>query len=283
MKKINNKEYYEERPLYGVNNVIVDDCYFSSEKDGESAFKEARDVVVINSRFSMRYPFWHTSNFKITDSSIDELTRAAIWYAKNGSISNTVIKGVKCLRESRNINFIDCNIVSAEFGWKNDTIEIDNCDIEGEYQFFDSKNIKINNLRMQGKYSFQYVDNMEMIDSVLDTKDAFWHSKNVVVRNTRIKGEYLGWYSKNLTLINCEIIGTQPLCYCENLLLIDCKMVDADLSFEYSEVNGNVIGKIDSIKNGKSGKIIVDEVFSIILGESIMASELVIETLNKKS
>ena len=105
-------------------------------------------------------------------------------------------------------------------------------------------------------------------DCEFDTKDAFWHAKNVIIRNSMVKGEYLAWYSENVTFENCTIQGTQPLCYCKNLKLIDCKMIDADLSFEKSDVDAKLIGDIVSIKNPKSGSIRVDRV-----GEMIMDDE----------
>jgi hypothetical protein len=125
-------------------------------------------------------------------------------------------------------------------------------------------------VKLKGKYSFQYVESMEIRDSYLDTKDAFWHSKNVTVKDSVIKGEYLGWFAENLTLINCKIIGTQPLCYCKNLQLIDCTMEGCDLAFEYSEVEADVKGRIDSVKNPRSGTIICDEVGEIITGNAVM-------------
>ena len=123
---------------------------------------------------------------------------------------------------------------------------------------------------MQGKYSFQYMKNLEITDSVLDTKDAFWHSENVTVRNSVVKGEYLGWFSQGLTLIDCKISGTQPLCYCKDLKLINCTMEDTDLSFEYSDVEADVRGHVLSIKNPRSGSIVVDSVGEIIREDPVM-------------
>lgn len=112
--------------------------------------------------------------------------------------------------------------------------------------------------------------NLTITNSNLDTKDAFWHSKDVLIKDCIVEGEYLGWFSENLTIINCKIIGTQPLCYCKNLKLINCQMIDTDLAFEYSEVEATIKGHIVSIKNPKSGKIIVDSVGEIINKDSIM-------------
>ena len=96
-----------------------------------------------------------------------------------------------------------------------------------------------------------------------DTKDAFWHAKNVVVRNSVVKGEYLAWYCENVTFENCRIIGTQPLCYCKGLRLINCTMEGCDLSFEKSEVEAEIRGHIDSVKNA-IGRITCDSMGEII-------------------
>lgn len=134
----------------------------------------------------------------------------------------------------------------------------------------DSKNIKLEDINFKGKYSFQYIKDLDISNCNLDTKDAFWHSENVIVRNSIVKGEYLGWFSKNLTLIDCKIIGTQPLCYCENLKLINCIIEGTDLTFEYSSVEADIKGYIESVKNIKSGTVIADEIGEIINEGSIM-------------
>ena len=264
LKRIENETFDLERSLYALTDSVVFNCTFAGPADGESVLKEAKNISVDNCLFSLRYPLWHDVKFELINSTMDEKCRAPIWYAKDGIISNTKINGVKAVRECENIKVNNCEIVSTEFGWKSKSIYLNDTSIEGEYLFLDSKDVKLDNVKMKGKYSFQYIDGLEIVDSNLDTKDAFWHSKNVIVRNTVIKGEYLAWFSENLTLINCTIIGTQPFCYCKNLKLVDCKMIDCDLSFEYSEVEASIIGKVDSIKNPLKGTIVVDEVGEII-------------------
>ena len=44
MKTITNTRFDEERALYGAQNVLVRDCAFDGPADGESAFKEGRDI-----------------------------------------------------------------------------------------------------------------------------------------------------------------------------------------------------------------------------------------------
>lgn len=267
---IENQQFDEERALYNLQNADVKNCVFAGPADGESVLKESRDVNLTDCTFSLRYPLWHVKKFTMEHSSMDELTRAAIWYASDGVIRSSTLGGIKAVRECEQISLEDCHIVSQEFGWKSEGITLKDSDIEAEYLFFDSRNVKLERVTMKGKYSFQYMKNLEITDCVLDTKDAFWHSENVTVRNSVVKGEYLAWFSDGLTLIDCKIIGTQPLCYCKNLKLINCTMEDTDLSFEYSEVEADVKGHVISIKNPKAGIITVDSVGEIIKEAPVM-------------
>ena len=268
--EIIGKQFDEERALYALKNTDVVDCVFAGPADGESALKEARDVRLENCSFSLRYPLWHVRGFRLHDSRMDDKTRAAIWYAEDGRITDSNLGGIKALRECAGVEIRDCSIDSQEFGWKCRDISLVDSTVRGEYLFLDSRNVKLDRVKMQGKYSFQYMENLTITDSNLDTKDAFWHSKNVTVVNSVVKGEYLGWFSEGLTLINCKIIGTQPLCYCKDLKLIDCTMEGTDLSFEYSDVHATISGHVDSIKNVRSGEVVVDSVGEIITGDAVM-------------
>ena len=269
-KEIIGKQFDEERSLYHLQSADVIDCVFAGPADGESVLKEARDVKLENCAFSLRYPLWHVEKFHLHDSKMDELTRAAIWYAKDGILSDSDLHGIKAVRECENIRISDCTITSEEFGWKSSGITVTDSTLASQYLFLDSRDVTLDKVKMTGKYSFQYMENLTISNSVLDTKDAFWHSKNVTVTNCVVKGEYLGWFSENLTLINCKIIGTQPLYYCRNLTLIGCTMEGTDLAFEYSDVEATVYGHVDSIKNPRSGKITVDSVGEVIMGDAVM-------------
>ena len=275
-EQIIGKQFDEERALYYLQHADVVDCRFAGPADGESVLKEARDVGVKNCSFSLRYPLWHVRGFRMEGSSMDDKTRAAIWYACDGEIVNSTLGGIKAVRECRNISLTGCEIVSQEFGWKSSGITLKDSSIEAEYVFLDSRDVVLENVKMKGKYSFQYMENLTIRDSYLDTKDAFWHSKNVTVVNSTVRGEYLAWFSEGLTLIGCHIIGTQPLCYCKDLKLIDCTMEATDLAFEYSDVEADVKGHVDSVKNPRSGHITVDSV-----GEVIMTDDVVMECTGK--
>lgn len=257
-KLISNETRDDERAYYASFDCEFENVKISGPADGESAFKESRNIATKNCQLDLRYPFWHVNTLEVKNCNFAETCRAPLWYSQNIDMSYCEMYGVKAFRECKNVVVKESKLYSEEIFWRVDNIEIKNTLIEGFYAFFQSKNIDIDNVGFSGKYSFQYTENVEICDSTLDTKDAFWHSKNVTVRNSVVKGEYLGWYSENLTLINCKITGTQPLCYAKGLKIIDCTMDDCDLAFEYSEVNGIIVGKVKSIKNPIKGKLIVE-------------------------
>lgn len=270
--RIENQIFEEERALYHLCGSEVVNCTFAGAADGESALKECRNITVDTCRFALRYPLWHAKDFLVQKCVLEETARAPIWYSAGGRILQTQIKGVKCLRECRDIWLEDCVVASPEFGWRCRNIQSKNCKVDAEYLLFESRNVQISSLQMQGKYSFQYVKNVTIENSFLDTKDAFWHSRNVTVKNSTVKGEYLGWYSEGLTLENCRIIGTQPLCYCKGLKLVHCTMEQTDLAFEYSEVEAEITGDIVSVKNPKAGVISADSIGEIVEEDSILKS-----------
>lgn len=265
MKIIENQKFDEERALYGSSELLVRNCSFDGPADGESAFKECRRIEVEDCFFYLRYPFWHDNGLKIRGSEMTEFCRAALWYSEHVEMKDTKLHGIKALRECSDVVIENCDIVSPEFGWSVNGIQMKHSTAQSEYFMMRATDLNFSDVQFNGKYSFQYIKNAVFENCVLDTKDAFWHSENVTVKNSVVKGEYLAWYSDGLTLINCKIIGTQPLCYCKNLTLIDCEMVDTDLCFERSEVQAILTSSVDSIKNPLSGWIQVPEVGEIIM------------------
>ncbi len=275
MKAITSKTFDEERALYGSDGVSAVACRFDGPADGESAFKESRNITAKGCYFNLRYPFWHDDNVKISGSEMTELCRAALWYSRNIEIRGTKLHGIKALRECENVTILDSNIRSTEFGWFVRGIEIRNSSAEGEYFMMRSADINLQAVTLKGKYSFQYIENAVFENCNFDTKDAFWHAKNVTVRNCVIKGEYLGWYCENVTFDHCVITGTQPLCYCKGLKLINCAMHECDLAFEKSEVDATITTPVVSIKNPASAKIVVPHVNEMIIDDPASSAEII--------
>ena len=262
--RISGETFDEERALYGLAHATLQDVRFAGPADGESALKECRDLRVSNALFELRYPLWHVEGLELTNATLTDGCRAALWYTSDAHIAHSQLRGIKALRECERVRIEDSIVDSPEFGWKCRNVELRDTSIQAEYVFLDSRDLRLVNCQLSGKYSFQYVENLVIEGGTFDTKDAFWHARNVTVRNATIKGEYLGWYSEGLTLEHCRIEGTQPFVHCKNLTLIDCEMVGCDLAFEGSEVQATVRGHVDSIREPKSGRIVVDSVGEIV-------------------
>ncbi len=276
MTVIENKTYDEERALYGTSELVLKNCTFDGPADGESAFKECNQIEVKDSYFNLRYPFWHDDELKIDNCELTEGCRAALWYTHNIEIVDSKLHGIKALRECGKALITNCDIISPEFGWFTDDVEMKDTTVKGEYFMLRSNRLHYDNVTLNGKYSFQYITDSVFENCNFDTKDAFWHAKNVVVRNSVVKGEYLAWYCENVTFENCKIIGTQPLCYCKGLKLINCEMVEADLCFEKSEVEATLTAPVVSIKNPLVGTITVPAVGEIIMDDPEATGKVIV-------
>ena len=283
MTTISGKIFDAERALYGSDGVHLKNCKFDGEADGESALKESRSIIAEDCYFNLRYPFWHDDRIRLERCEMTELCRAALWYSSDVSIKDSILHGIKALRECRGVSIEGCDVSSLEFGWFSNGITMKDSSASGEYFMLRASDLSFSNVELHGKYSFQYVTDALIEDCYLDTKDAFWHAKNVTVRNSVVKGEYLGWYSDGLTLENCTIIGTQPLCYCKNLRLINCRTEGCDLAFERSEVEADIHSDVLSIKNVLCGCVTVDSVGEIITDEPSARGVVVIRSKESAS
>ena len=268
MKLVSNTFFEGERPLFGTNDLRLENVKFYP---GESAVKECNHVEAIGCEFMCKYPFWHNDGTFIENCRFTVYSRAAIWYSKNIRMVNSIVDAPKMFREVDGLSLEKVKLPNAgECCWNCRNIEIRDVEVKGgDYIFMNSKNIRVENFRLEGNYSFQDVHNAEVRNAHLDSKDAFWHTENVSVYDSVINGEYLGWYSKNLRLVNCTIYGTQPLCYVENLIMENCVMMpDTDLCFEYSTLNVHINSHIISIKNPGAGSITAQSIGEIIIDEN---------------
>ena len=155
MQTITDQTFDEERALYGRRDIEVVNCRFDGPADGESAFKECGNVVVRDSFFNLRYPFWHDDVLKISGCEMTGLCRAALWYTRDAEISDSKLYGIKALRECADISIRNCDIVSPEFGWSVSGIEMEDTKVSGEYFMMRSDHLTFDHVKLEGKYSFQ--------------------------------------------------------------------------------------------------------------------------------
>ena len=265
-------QYLEgERPLYARHGLRIENVTIGP---GESSLKEGSDLEAEDCEFKGKYPFWECKHVTIKNCIFREGGRAAIWYSKDIEMADCLVEAPKMFRRISDLKLENVKFPNAlETFWDCKDIEAKNIEADkGDYIFMHCSDIKIDGFRLQGNYSFQYAKDVVIRNADMDTKDAFWEAEDVTVYDSRINGEYLGWYSKNLHLVNCKIGGTQPLCYCENLVLENCVFEeDADLAFEYSDVEASLIGPVTSVKNPRTGRINADSYGEIILDGNIKA------------
>lgn len=272
-QEIENEQFGGERPLFGRRHLHLKNVDFLP---GESALKCTADIVAEHCTFDGKYPFWHTDGFRISDSTFYAGARAALWYSRNCVMTDCKVHAPKMFRELDGIELHNCHFDNAEETlWHCANITARDCSVErADYLLMHSRNIRLHNWRQQGNYSFQYCTNVEIRNARIDSKDAFWGTEGVTVYDSELDGEYLGWHSHRLKLVRCKISGTQPLCYCRDLILEDCEFAaDCDLAFEDSEVSGNVLTPITSVKNPIKFNLVCPEIGEIIKDEHSKADK----------
>ena len=279
MKIIRNQHFEGERPLFEQHQLRLEQVTIG---DGESAIKECSDIEAEGCHLWGKYPFWHVHNFKISNCQFDEGARSALWYSDHLVMTDTRIDGPKMFREMSDIKLENVIINDAnETFWRCRNIEAKNLTLhEGIYPFMFCENVKIDGLESDSKYVFQYCKNVELRNAKIVTKDSFWECENITIYDSLLDGEYLAWHSKNVRLVNCQLAGEQLLCYAENLVLENCTFDKAcDRVFEYSDVQADIRGHIENIKNPSSGHIVADSIGSITIDENVKApNNCVIET-----
>ena len=271
MTTITDKEFGGERPLFESHGLRLERVTIH---EGESAIKECSDIEAVDCLFEGNYPFWHVHGFRIERCRFEVGARSALWYSDHLTMRDTLIIAPKMFREMDDIDIERVEMTDAdEIFWRCNRIRIKDLKLHGgTYPFMLSTDIRIDGLESDSKYVFQYVRNAEVHNARITTKDALWESDNVTVYDSELNGEYLGWHSRNLRLVNCHITGTQPLCYADNLVLENCTFGDdCDLAFEYSTVQADIRGRVPSVKNPRSGRIVADSFDEIVIDKNIKA------------
>lgn len=266
MKQITQQFLNGERALFQARNMRIDDTIFA---DGESPLKESQDIELYGSMFKWKYPLWYSKNIKMKDCVIFEMGRAGIWYTDNIFIEDTPIEAPKNFRRCTDVCLKNVTLPNAsETLWSCDRVTMEHVSAKGDYFAMNSHDMVISDFTLVGNYSFDGVKNVEIRNAKMLSKDAFWNSDHVTVYNSFISGEYLGWNAKNLTLINCTVESLQGMCYIENLVMKNCRLLNTTLAFEYSTVDVQVNGVIDSVLNPSGGVIRAGEIKELIMDET---------------
>ncbi len=262
-REIRQGFYTGERPLFQAKDLKIFDTVFG---EGESPLKESRNIELTGSIFQWKYPLWYAKNIQVKNGTWLEMGRAGVWYSDHVTVENSAIQAPKNFRRCHDLTLKNVSFSNGEETlWQCDGVLLEDVVANGDYFAMNSCHMKVKNLTLYGNYSFDGVKDVEIHHSRLISKDAFWNSENVTVYDSFISGEYLGWNAKNLTLINCTVESLQGMCYIDNLVMKNCKLLNTTLAFEYSTVDIEIEGKIDSVMNPTGGTIRADAIGELIL------------------
>ena len=279
MKEIRQEYLTGERALFKGENLKIYDTIFT---DGESPLKESHDIELFGSMFKWKYPLWYCKNITAKDCTWFEMGRAGVWYTDNITVKDAVIEAPKNFRRCHGVTLQNVNFPNAaETLWNCEDVIMEQVTARGDYFAMNSRNMKLQDFQLVGNYSFHGVKNMEIHNARLLSKDAFWNSENVTVYDSFISGEYLGWNARNLTLINCTIESLQGMCYIDHLVMKNCRLLNTTLAFEYSTVDVEIDGKIDSVMNPTGGSIRADYIKELIIEKDEVDPDKTVITCTK--
>ncbi len=263
MKKIGQERLTGERALFAARDCEIEETIFD---DGESPLKESRNISLRACMFKWKYPLWYAKEIDVRDSTWFDMARAGVWYSERVRVTDCAIEAPKNFRRCHDLTLRHVSFANAaETLWECDGVTLTDVTAKGDYFAMNSRNMTADNLTLYGNYSFDGCRNLTVRNSRLLSKDAFWNCEDVRAENCFISGEYLGWNTKRLTLVDCTIESLQGLCYVEDLVLRNCRLLNTTLAFEYSTVDAEIVGRVDSVKNPTSGRIVADEIGELIL------------------
>ena len=268
METINRGFLTGERALFHGKDLMITDSIFD---EGESPLKHSSNIELKGTSFRWKYPLWYSNDISMKDCVMEVMARAGIWYTNRLKAEDIIIEAPKAFRRCNDIKLKNVTFHDAkETMWSCSNVTLDNVKVRGDYFAMNCNGMKIDGLELVGNYGFDGCSDIEISNSKLLTKDAFWNCKNITVRDSYICGEYLGWNSENITLENCTVESLQGMCYIKGITMKDCRLINTTLSFEYSDVDAEIEGNIDSVKNPSSGTIKAGSI-----GELIMEDHMV--------
>lgn len=263
MKEMKQQYLTGERPLFQEADLKIYDTIFGR---GESPLKESQNIELYGSMFKWKYPLWYSRDILAKNCTWFEMARAGVWYTDNIRVEDAVIEAPKNFRRCRDVSLFNVDFPDAsETLWNCTGVHMQQVTAKGDYFAMNSSDMKIKDFKLVGNYSFDGAKNVEIRGAKMLSKDAFWNSENITVYDSFISGEYLGWNAKNLTLINCTVESLQGMCYIENLVMKNCRLLNTTLAFEYSTVDVEIYGKIDSILNPAAGTIRADAIGELMM------------------
>lgn len=280
MKNYSRQFYTGERAMFAVKDVRFEQCTFD---DGESPLKESANLCVEGCLFKWKYPLWYCNDVVVNDSSFFDTARAGIWYTHNIVLTNCVVNAPKTFRRSSGVTLQNVALPNAaETLWNCSDVVLRDVNACGAYFAMGCKNVLCENLVLTGDYCFDGAEKVVLRNCKLFSKDSFWNCSDVQVYDSFISGEYLCWNAQNVTLVNCTVESLQGLCYVKNLKLVNCTLLNTTRALEYSTVDAQIVGRVDSIVNPSGGSITAGSIGKLTLDERYVDPNATKITLTEK-
>ena len=263
MKTIGQARLTGERALFGAQDCEITETIF---EDGESPLKESRSLSLRTCMFKWKYPLWYAKNVDVRDSTWFDMARAGVWYSDGVRVTDSAIEAPKNFRRCHDLTLTRVSFANAaETLWNCENVRLKDVTAKGDYFAMGCRDMEVDGLTLYGNYSFDGCRNLTVKNSRLLSKDAFWNCENVTAQSCFISGEYLGWNAKHLTLIDCTVESLQGFCYIEDLVMRNCRLLNTTLAFEYSTIDAEIVGHIDSVKNPSAGRLAAGSIGDLIL------------------
>ena len=221
----------------------------------------------------------------IKNKQFDE--ERALYNSKNVTIDHCLFAGIRdgesVLKESRNIEVFNSSFSLRYPLWHVDTFVLKDSSFDEKTRaaIWYSKFGKIDQTKLFGIKAIRECQNIQIKNCQIQSNEFGWKSKDIELIDSSIESEYLFLDSKDVFVKNIQMKGKYSFQYMENLL-IENSILDTKDVFWHSKnviVNDSTIkGKIESIKNPKSGFIKADSIGHIIKENSIMEDTCKIET-----
>lgn len=157
---------------------------------------------------------------------------------------------------------------------------IKNCSFDGpadgESAVKESGNIKAEHCFFNLRYPFWHDQKLTIANSEMTSgcRAALWYSNHVNISNTKLHGIKALRECSDVAIQNCDIISPEFGWSVQKI--INCEMIETDLAFEKSQVEAEIITKIDSVKNPLSGRITAPDIGEVILDDCNAKGKIII-------
>ena len=265
LEKLEQQYFTGERSLFQGKDLYIKDSIF---EDGESPLKHSHNITIDQSAFRWKYPLWYSRDIQMTNSTLFETARAGIWYTDNVRMTDCLIQAPKAFRRCQGVNLNHVFIPNAvETLWNCNDVCLENVVASGDYFGMNCSNVTLTDFTLYGNYCFDGAQNVEVHNSQFLSKDCFWNAHHITIYDSYISGEYFAWNSSDITLVNCTVESLQGMCYIDGLVMRECKLLHTTLAFEYSNIDVEIMSRIESIKNPSAGRIVSYGIDELILEE----------------